>query len=156
LARLCQRHGVGLALREHHPARGAAGVAPTPVADGHPGFFDGEHEALPLGNVGDDVVDGESRHGLPRVPQGGRSSTTRNEAFATATRGPLGSMIGSTAPLGLEDTRMPVRPLGRFRSLSSSKGAPLPIAPRIRAWRHGFSGWSWLSLDLDHNDWRAY
>ncbi|MFO7545422.1 MAG: sugar-transfer associated ATP-grasp domain-containing protein [Trueperaceae bacterium] len=51
---------------------------------------------------------------------------------------------------------MPLQPLERLRSLSGSTVAPLPFATRIRAWRHGFSGWSWLSYDLDHNDWRAY
>jgi hypothetical protein len=65
-------------------------------------------------------------------------------------------MMSATPPHRLEDTTMRVRPLGRLRSLSSSTVAPLPIATRIRAWRHGFSGWSWLTLDLDHNDWRHY
>lgn len=51
---------------------------------------------------------------------------------------------------------MRVRPLDKLRNLKGGKVAPVPVATRIRAWRHGFSGWSWLTLDLDHNDWRVY
>ncbi|HET8984728.1 MAG TPA: sugar-transfer associated ATP-grasp domain-containing protein [Trueperaceae bacterium] len=46
--------------------------------------------------------------------------------------------------------------LDGIRALREGTSAPVPIATRIKAWRHGFSGWAWLLYDLDNNDYRQY
>lgn len=51
---------------------------------------------------------------------------------------------------------MRLRPLSGIRSLASGTSAPVSPAQRLRAWRNGFSGWSWLEYELGRNDWRLY
>jgi hypothetical protein len=46
--------------------------------------------------------------------------------------------------------------LDGLRALREGTSAPVPLATRIKAWRHGFSGWAWLIYDLDNNDHRQY
>ena len=41
-------------------------------------------------------------------------------------------------------------------ALRAGTSAPVPLATRLKAWRHGFSGWTWLLYDLDNNDFRHY
>jgi hypothetical protein len=43
-----------------------------------------------------------------------------------------------------------------LRAMREGTSAPVPLGTRIKAWRHGFSGWSWLIYDLDNNDHRLY
>lgn len=43
-----------------------------------------------------------------------------------------------------------------FSALRAGTSAPVPLSTRIKAWRHGFSGWAWLLYDLDNNDPRLY
>jgi len=41
-------------------------------------------------------------------------------------------------------------------ALRAGTSAPVPLGTRVKAWRHGFSGWAWLIYDLDNNDHRLY
>lgn len=43
-----------------------------------------------------------------------------------------------------------------LKALRDGGSAPLPLTKRLKAWRHGFSGWTWLLYDLDTNDPRDY
>lgn len=43
-----------------------------------------------------------------------------------------------------------------LKALRDGSSAPLPLTKRLKAWRHGFSGWTWLLYDLDTNDPRDY
>lgn len=51
---------------------------------------------------------------------------------------------------------MRFRPVSGLQSLFAGGSAPVAMAQRLRAWRRGFSGWSWHEYDLEHNDWRNY
>lgn len=46
--------------------------------------------------------------------------------------------------------------IGGFEALRAGTSAPVPWSTRLKAWRHGFSGWTWLLYDLDNNDYRHY
>lgn len=51
---------------------------------------------------------------------------------------------------------MRLRLVDGLRSFAKGSAAPLPLPKRLQAWRHGFSSWSWMTYDLDRNDWRDY
>lgn len=46
--------------------------------------------------------------------------------------------------------------LAGLSALLAGTSAPVSLATRAKAWRHGFSGWNWLLYDLDNNDYRLY
>lgn len=41
-------------------------------------------------------------------------------------------------------------------AVRSGTSAPVSLATRLKAWRYGFSGWTWLLYDLDNNDRSLY
>lgn len=57
--------------------------------------------------------------------------------------------------MGLQRVTLRKR-LEGFSALRAGTSAPVPLMARVKAWRHGFSGWTWLLYDLDNNDHRLY
>lgn len=47
---------------------------------------------------------------------------------------------------------MSFKPVDKLRSLLSGGTAPASVGQRLKAWRAGFSGTTWLLYDLDNND----
>lgn len=47
---------------------------------------------------------------------------------------------------------MRIRLFNGLKSARTGQAAPISPRKRLSAWRRGFSGWSWLTYDLDRND----